>query len=107
MQSFIRGLADATSKIVDAKAAGYDIIGNPRNVGHRSMSPRHEITGGTYPALAKLIDSIVDRAGEAPTDRSRASQPSVAGNTRNDMYLTSEAVQGTCSRRRRTSSNAG
>ena len=89
VQSFIQVSAD-TSKIVDAKAAGYDIIGNPRPIVTSYVSS-HEITGGTYPALAKLIDDI---AGQVKSYGTIAKIPAgAAGNTRNDMYLTSEAIR--------------
>ncbi len=89
LQSFIQVSAD-TAKVVDAKAAGYDIIGNPRPIVTNYVSS-HEITGGTYPALAKLIDDI---AGQVKSYGTIAKIPAgAAGNTRNDMYLTSEAVR--------------
>ncbi len=87
--SFVQ-LSQATSKIVDAKAAGYNIIGNPRSAVTAYVSS-HEINEGTYPAVAKLIDDI---ANQVKTYGSVTKIPAgVAGNTRNDMYLTSEAVK--------------
>ena len=89
VQSFIQVSAE-TSKVVDAKAAGYDIIGNPRPIVTSYVSS-HDINGGTYPALAKLIDDI---AGQVKSYGTIAKIPAgAAGNTRNDMYLTSEAVR--------------
>jgi PiT family inorganic phosphate transporter len=80
----------AASQIVDAKAAGYSIIGDPRPAVTAYIS-RHEITGGTYPSLAVLIKDIarqVETYGaldKVPYDK--------VGNTRNDMYLTAEALR--------------
>ncbi len=78
------------SRVVDAHAAGYNIIGDPRPVVTAYIS-RHEITGGTYPALAVLISDISNQIkafgsiARVPYDK--------VGNTRNDMYLTSEAIR--------------
>ena len=89
VQSFIQ-VSSETSKVVDGKAAGYNIIGDPRAIVTKYVSS-HEITGGTYPALAKLIDDV---AHQVQSYGSIAKIPATAaGNTRNDMYLTSEAVR--------------
>ena len=89
VRSFIQ-VSGETSKVVDAKAAGYDIIGDPRTIVTKYVSS-HEITGGTYPALAKLVDDV---ANQVKSYGSIAKIPAgAAGNTRNDMYLTSEAVR--------------
>ncbi len=80
----------AASQVVDSKAAGYNIIGDPRPAVTAYIS-RHEITGGTFPSLSVLIKDIstqVQSYGEiakAPYDQ--------VGNMRNDMYLTSEAIR--------------
>ena len=89
VQSFIE-VSHATSKIVDAKAAGYNIIGSPR-AAVTSYVSSHELNEGTYPSLAKLIDDV---AGQVQSYGSIKNIPAgAAGNTRNDMYLTSEAVR--------------
>ena len=89
VQSFIQ-VSGETSKVIDAKAAGYNIIGDPRSIVTKYVSS-HEINGGTYPALAKLVDDV---ANQVKTYGSIAKIPAgAAGNTRNDMYLTSEAVR--------------
>ncbi len=79
----------AASKVVDAHAAGYGIIGDPRPAVTAYIS-RHEITGGTYPSLSVLIKDIAKQVetygaiSKVPLDK--------VGNTRNDMYLAAEAV---------------
>src|SRR5262249_43989146 len=51
----------------------------------------HEINGGTFPSLAVLVRDI---ANQITTYGSLAKVPSEAvGNTRNDMYLASEAIR--------------
>jgi PiT family inorganic phosphate transporter len=80
----------AASQVIDAKGAGYSIIGNPRPAVTLYVA-QHKIGEGTYPGLAALvrdIDEQVKRYG------SLANVPQEAvGNTRNDMYLTSEALR--------------
>ena len=83
-------VSDATSKIIESKAAGYNIIGDPRPA-VTSYVAQHEISGGTYPSLAKLVKSIGDQVS---SNGSVAKIPAAdVGNTRNDMYLTSEAIR--------------
>ena len=78
------------AKIVDAKASGYDVIGNPRPAVTQYVA-NHDLTGGTYPSLSKLVDNV---AKQVATYGSIKDIPaSQAGNTRNDMYLTSEAIK--------------
>ncbi|MBB4198007.1 anion permease [Rhodoblastus sphagnicola] len=82
--------SQAASSVVDSKAAGYSIIGDPRPVVTAYIS-RHEISGGTYPALSLLLKDISKQVqtygsiDKVPLDQ--------VGNTRNDMYLTSEAIR--------------
>ena len=81
--------SEAASKVIDAKAAGYSIIGNPRPVVTRYVA-EHQIEEGTYPSLAVLVRDIGQQVtqygslAKVPSDR--------VGNTRNDMYLASEAI---------------
>jgi len=82
--------SEAASKVIEGKAAGYNIIGDPRPTVTQYIS-RHEITGGTYPSLAILVRDI---SKQIETHGSLAKVPAAAvGNTRNDMYLASEAVR--------------
>jgi PiT family inorganic phosphate transporter len=87
--SFVQASTDA-SKVVDGKAAGYNVIGDPRPTVTAYIA-RHELTEGTFPSLAVLIRDI---AKQVETYGSVAAVPlEKVGNTRNDMYLTSEAIR--------------
>src|SRR5271168_4319658 len=80
----------AATKVVEQKGAGYDILGDPRPAVMEYVS-HHKINEGTYPSLAVLIQDI-DK--EVLKYGSYSKVPSeVVGNTRNDMYLTSEAIR--------------
>jgi PiT family inorganic phosphate transporter len=80
----------AASAVVNAKAAGYNVLGNPRPAVTLYVA-QHQITEGTYPALAALIDDISKQVHQYG---SLAKIPNnMVGNTRNDMYLVSEALR--------------
>ena len=80
----------AAAAIVSAKAAGYDVLGDPRPAVTAYVSQR-KINEGTYPSLAALIKRISDEVEEYG---SLAKIPTAAvGNTRNDMYVVSEALR--------------
>ncbi len=80
----------AASKVVEAKAAGYEVLGDPRPAVTNYITT-HEINEGTYPSLAALIRDI---AKQIQQFGSIAKIPAAgAGNTRNDMYLASEAIR--------------
>jgi hypothetical protein len=80
----------AASAVVDAKAAGYNVLGNPRPAVTNYVA-LHQINEGTYPSLAVLMRDI---ANQVTQYGSLAKIPAEAvGNTRNDMYLASEAVR--------------
>ena len=85
-----RQASQAASEVVAQKAAGYSVIGDPRPAVTAYVATR-KIEGGTYPSLSVLIRQIgeqVDRYGTL------AKVPAEAvGNTRNDMYLASEAIR--------------
>ena len=76
--------------MIEHKAAGYNVLGNPRPAVTAYVAS-HEINEGTYPSLAILLREISDQVtkygslGKMPTD--------AIGNTRNDMYLASEAIR--------------
>ena len=80
----------AASQVIEQKAAGYNVLGNPRPAVTTYVSERH-ISEGTFPSLAALVRDIatqVDQYG------SFAKMPAASvGNTRNDMYLASEAIR--------------
>jgi len=80
----------AASKIIQGKASGYNVIGNPRPAVTNYVA-EHQINEGTYPSLAVLVDDIGKQVAQYG---SFAKVPSdLVGNTRNDMYLASEALR--------------
>src|SRR5882724_674049 len=80
----------AAATVIEKKAAGYNVLGDPRPAVTVYVSQR-KINEGTYPSLAVLVRDTgtqVDQYG------SLAKVPADAvGNTRNDMYLASEALR--------------
>ena len=80
----------AASRVIEQKAAGYNVLGDPRPAVTAFVAQRR-ISEGTYPSLAALVREIstqVDQYG------SFAKMPAASvGNTRNDMYLASEAIR--------------
>jgi inorganic phosphate transporter, PiT family len=87
--SFVRNSV-AASKVVEAKAAGYSVLGNPRPAVTNYLTS-HQIDEGTYPSLAVLIRDI---ANQVQSFGSIAKIPAAqVGNTRNDMYPVSEAIR--------------
>src|SRR6195256_2863847 len=85
-----RAASLAAAEVIQKKAAGYNVLGDPRPAVTLYVSQR-KINEGTYPSLAVLVRDIgtqVDQYG------SLAKVPAEAvGNTRNDMYLASEALR--------------
>jgi inorganic phosphate transporter, PiT family len=80
----------AAIKVIDAHAAGYSVIGDPRPAVTAYVA-QHQLTEGTYPSLAALVHDI---AGEVGQYGSIAKLPlDTVSNTRNDMYLASEAIR--------------
>ena len=85
-----RTTSTAAAEIVAKKAEGYNVLGDPRPAVTNYVS-QHTINEGTYPSLAVLVRNIasqVDQYGslaKVPAD--------VVNNTRNDMYLASEAIR--------------
>jgi PiT family inorganic phosphate transporter len=80
----------AASKIIAGKASGYNVIGNPRPAVTNYVA-EHQINEGTYPSLAVLVEDIGKQVAQYG---SFAKVPSdLVGNTRNDMYLASEALR--------------
>ena len=82
--------SQAASGVVESKAAGYNVVGDPRPAVTSYIS-RRDLNEGTYPSLAVLIREISD---EMTNYGSVAKIPfAIVGNTRNDMYLVSEAIR--------------
>ena len=82
--------SENASKIIDAKASGYAITGDPRPAVTAFVRDK-KLEDGVYPSLAVLIRDI---ANQVKTYGSLgAVPPGQVNNTRNDMYLTSEALK--------------
>jgi inorganic phosphate transporter, PiT family len=82
--------SQAASAVIAGKAAGYDVLGDPRPAVTAYVA-RHQINEGTYPSLAVLVTNISKQVTQYG---SIAKMPSdQVGNTRNDMYLASEAIR--------------
>ncbi|SDP18317.1 inorganic phosphate transporter [Afipia sp. GAS231] len=82
--------SDAASKVVAAKGAGHSIIGNPRPAVTLYVA-EHKISEGTYPSLSVLVKDVGDQVAKYGSLNKVPAE--VVGNTRNDMYLTSEAIR--------------
>lgn len=80
----------AAAAVIEKQAAGYNAYGNPRPAVTAYVS-HHKIDEGTYVSLATLIKEISAQVSEYG---SIAKIPAMAvANTRNDMYLASEALR--------------
>ena len=89
VEAFIKN-SEAASKVIEAKGFGHQIIGNPRPAVTSYVAQR-QINEGTFPSLAVLVREISNQVTQYG---SLAKFPSEAvGNTRNDMYLVSEAIR--------------
>ena len=89
VESFRAASADA-AVVIEKQAAGYNMLGNPRPSVTTYVS-QHKITEGTYVSLAALVKEIatnVDQYGSIDKIPANA-----VSNTRNDMYLASEALR--------------
>jgi PiT family inorganic phosphate transporter len=83
-------VSQAAARVVESKAAGYNVIGNPRPAVTAYVA-EHKINEGTFPSLAVLLRDI---SKQVSANGSVANIPAEAvANTRNDMYLTSEALR--------------
>src|SRR3984885_13909423 len=80
----------AASGVIEKKSVGRAPADNPRTEVTAYIS-QHQLNDGTYPALAVLVRDI---AKQVTQYGSLAKFPAdVVGNTRNDMYLASEAIR--------------
>ncbi|KYG21074.1 nuclease PIN [Bradyrhizobium sp. AT1] len=82
--------SDAASKVISAKGAGHSIIGDPRPAVTQYIA-LHQINEGTYPSLAVLVKDVGDQVAKYGTLNKVPAE--AVGNTRNDMYMTSEAIR--------------
>src|SRR4051812_43743612 len=83
-------ISEAASKVVAAKGAGHSIIGDPRPAVTQYVATR-QISEGTYPSLAVLVKDVGDQVQKYGSLNKVPAE--AVGNTRNDMYLTSEAIR--------------
>jgi PiT family inorganic phosphate transporter len=89
MQEF-RVTSAAAAQVIEQQVFGLDVPGDPRSAVAQFVSQR-TINEGTYPALAALVREISDQVEEyGSLDKLPAE---AVGNTRNDMYLASEAIR--------------
>src|ERR1700728_783496 len=82
--------SQAVSAVIEQKASGYNVLGNPRPAVTAYVA-RHALNEGTFPSLAVLVRDISSQVNQYG---SLARMPSNSiGNVRNDMYLASEAIR--------------
>ncbi len=82
--------SEAASRVVAAKGAGHSIIGDPRPAVTQYVATR-QISEGTYPSLAVLVKDVGEQVQKYGSLNKVPAE--AVGNTRNDMYLTSEAIR--------------
>jgi inorganic phosphate transporter, PiT family len=81
----------AAAEVIEKKSSGFTISGgNPRQAVTNYVSER-QITEATYPALAGLVKEIAQ--GVSGYGSIKKVPAEAVGNTRNDMYLASEAIR--------------
>jgi PiT family inorganic phosphate transporter len=89
VQEFLTN-SQAAVDVIKKKAEGYNVLGNPRPAVTAYVS-QHKINEGTYPSLAGLVGDISNQVAQyGSMDKVPAD---AVGNTRNDMYLASEAIR--------------
>ena len=82
--------SQAASAVINQKASGLNVLGNPRPAVTAYVA-NQEINEGTFPSLAILVRDI---SNQVTKYGSLAKLPADSvGNTRNDMYLVSEAIR--------------
>src|SRR5262249_46456769 len=81
----------AAVEVIERKSWGFSVPGgNPRQAVTNYVADR-EITEATFPALAGLVKEIARQVSEYGSIRKVPAE--AVGNTRNDMYLASEAIR--------------
>ena len=90
LAAFEQGSA-AAAAVVKGKAEGYQVMGNPRPAVTLYIA-HHQISEGTFPALSALIADISKQVEQYGGALGRIPTAQVS-NTRNDMYLASEAIR--------------
>jgi inorganic phosphate transporter, PiT family len=90
VQAFTKN-SEAASAVIKSKAGGFQITGNPRPAITKYVAEHDLQDGGVFASLAALITDISNQVNQYG---SIAKVPAEAvGNTRNDMYLVSEALR--------------
>ena len=84
-------VSEAASKVIEGKAGGFGTIGVPREAVSRYIS-QHQIDEGTFPSLAALVRDIAKQVASYGSLAKIRGDEAVK-NTRNDMYLASEAIR--------------
>jgi inorganic phosphate transporter, PiT family len=82
--------SQAAAEVVEQKSAGHNVIGDPRQTVTAFVANR-KMNEGIVPALAALMRKISSEIAEYGSI-SRVPAAAV-GNTRNDMYIASEAIR--------------
>ncbi|HZC56173.1 MAG TPA: inorganic phosphate transporter [Xanthobacteraceae bacterium] len=82
--------SQAANAVINSKAAGYNVLGDPRPAVTSYVATR-AINEGTFPSLAVLVKSISDQVTQYGTIAKMPADQ--VGNVRNDMYLASEAIR--------------
>jgi inorganic phosphate transporter, PiT family len=90
IQAFTKN-SEAASAVIQSKAGGFQITGDPRPAITRYVAEHDLQDGGVFASLAVLVTDISNQVNQYG---SLAKVPAEAvGNTRNDMYLVSEAIR--------------
>jgi inorganic phosphate transporter, PiT family len=89
MEAFVTN-STAAAKVVETKATGYTVTGDPRAAVTKYVA-LHQINESTFPSLGALMREIADQVMEYGTLGKIPA--AVVRNTRNDMYLASEAIR--------------
>jgi PiT family inorganic phosphate transporter len=82
--------SSAAVSVVKGKVEGYQTFGNPRPAVTLYVA-QHQVTEGTYLSLAALMDDISHQVQQYGS--LSKIPPAQVSNTRNDMYLASEALR--------------
>jgi PiT family inorganic phosphate transporter len=81
----------AAAEVIERKSAGFSIPGGNLREAVSAYVSQRRITEATYPALAGLVKEISRQVSEYGSIKKVPAE--AVGNTRNDMYLASEAIR--------------
>ncbi len=88
-QTFAR-TSHAAAAVIERETSGFKVLGNPRPAVTAYVAS-HTLNEGTYPSLAALMRDISDQITRSGSFTGVPAE--AVGNTRNDMYLASEAIR--------------